>query len=71
MSFTIFWNEKTLVYTFKKGSSESRKINIIPNGLTHGFGPKMAISPFFFLGNVGQENVFYNIPKQKKGFSSL
>ena len=28
-------------------------------GVTHGFGPKMAIFPtFFFLGNIGQENVF-------------
>ena len=28
-------------------------------GLTHGFGRKMAIFPtFFFLGNIGQENVF-------------
>ena len=30
-------------------------------GLTHGFGPKMAIFPTFFLGNIGQENVFYDI----------
>ena len=38
---------------------KSRKIDIFPKGLTNGFGPKMAVFPmFFFLGNVGQENVF-------------
>ena len=40
---------------------------IFPKGLTHGFRPKMAIFPtFFFLGNIGQENVFYDILQQKK-----
>ena len=37
-------------------------------GLTHGFGPKMAIFRTFFLGNWGQENVFYDILKRKYGF---
>ena len=38
-------------------------------GLTHGFGPKMAIFPiFFFLGNIGQENVFYDILERKNAF---
>ena len=32
------------------------------------FGPKMAIFPSFFLGNIGQENVFYDIPEQKNAF---
>ena len=27
---------------------KSGKIDILPKGLTHGFGPKMAILPFFF-----------------------
>ena len=30
-------------------------------GITHGFGPNMAIFQLFFLGNIGQENVFYDI----------
>ena len=39
-------------------------------GLTHGFGPKMVIFPiFFFLRNVDQENVFYDIQEQKKRLS--
>ena len=42
---------------FKK--SKNRHFSI---GLTHGFGPKMAIfPPFFFLGNIRQQNVFYDI----------
>ena len=39
-------------------------------GLTHGFCPNMAIFPplFFFLGNVGLENVFYDILERKNAF---
>ena len=34
---------------YKNKKSKSRKIDIFPKGLTHGFGPKMAIlSNFFF-----------------------
>ena len=43
MSFMIFENEKTPFQAIKKRSSKSRKIDIFPKGLTHGFGPKMAI----------------------------
>ena len=28
---------------------KSKKIDIFPKGLTHGFGPKMAIFPTFFF----------------------
>ena len=38
-------------------------------GLTHGFGPKMAIFPTsFFLGSIGQENLFYDILEGKNAF---
>ena len=46
------------------------KIAIFPKGLTHGFGPKMAIFQTFFLGNIGQENVFYDILERKNAFLS-
>ena len=36
--------------------------------LTHGCGPKMAGFLTFFLGNIGQENVFYDILEQKNAF---
>ena len=40
---------KTPFYAIKTRSSKSRKIDIFPKGLTHGFGPKMAIFPTFFF----------------------
>ena len=36
--------------------------------MVHGIGPKMAIFPTFFLGNVGPENVFYDILEPKNAF---
>ena len=51
-----------------KNSSKSRKIDIFPKGLTHGFGLNMAIFPTFLLGNIGQENVFYDILERKNAF---
>ena len=43
-------------------------MDIFPNGLTLGFCPKRAIFPTFFLGNIGQENVFYDILEQTNAF---
>ena len=67
-SFTILQNQKTPFQAIKTQSSKSRKIDIFPKGLTHGFGPKMAIFPTFFLGNIAQENVFYDILEPKNTF---
>ena len=52
----------------KTRSSKSRKIDIFLKSLTHGFGPKMAIFRTFFLGNIGQENEFYDILERKNAF---
>ena len=41
---------------------------MFPKRLTHGFGPKIAIFSTFLLGNIGQENVFYDILKRKNTF---
>ena len=49
MSFTIFQNEKTPFQAIKRRSSKSQKIDIFPKGLTHGFGPKMALFRTFFF----------------------
>ena len=38
------------------------------NWLTHGFGPKMAVFPTFFIGNIGHENVFSEILERKTAF---
>ena len=47
---------------------KSRKIDFFPKGLTDGFGPKMVIFPTFFLGNIGEENVFYYILERIDAF---
>ena len=49
MSVTIFQNQKNAFLGYKKRRSKSRKTAIFPKGLTHGFGPKMAIFPTSFL----------------------
>ena len=43
-------------------------MDIFPQGLTHGFGPKMAIFPTSFLGNIGKESVLYDIVEPKNAF---
>ena len=53
---------------YKNKKFKSRKIKIFVKGLTHGFGTKMAIFPTFFLGNIEQENVFYDILERKNAF---
>ena len=68
MSFMIFQNQKTPFQAEISRSSKSRKIDIFPKGLTHDLGPKMPIFQTFFLRNIGQENVFYNILKQENAF---
>ena len=66
MSFTILYIEKTPLQPIKTKSSKSRKTHIFTEGLTHGFGLKMALFSTFFLCNISQENVFYFILEQKK-----
>ena len=51
---------------YKNKKYKKPKVDIFPNGINHGFGPKMDIFPNVFLGNIGQENVFYDILEQKK-----
>ena len=66
MCFTIFQNEKTPFQAIKTRSSKSQKIAIFLKGLTNCFGRKMAIFlTSFFWGNIGQENVFYDILERK------
>ena len=65
----VFYNileRKTPFQLIKTTGSKSRKIEIFPKVLTHGFGQKMTIFPCLFSGNIGQENVFYNILEPKK-----
>ena len=70
MSFTIFQNKKTLFKPIKRRSSKSRKIDIFPNGLTHGqfWSKNGRFSNFSFLGNICKQNVFYDIVHRKSAF---
>ena len=43
-------------------------MDILWKGLTHGFGPKMAIFTNFFFRNIAQQNVFYDILERKNAF---
>ena len=65
ISFTIFYNEKTPFQVIKTRSSKRRKINILPTGLTHGFGQKMAILSTFFLAIQARKMSFTIFQKEK------
>ena len=62
--------KKTPFYAIKKRSSKSGKIDIFPKGLTRGFRSKIGHFSKFFLLNIGQENVCYDILERKNAFVS-
>ena len=67
----LFYNileRKNAFLAQKKQSSKSRKIEIFPKGLTHGFGPKISIFSTFFLGIIGLESVFWDTLERKNAF---
>ena len=66
MSFMIFQNEKTPFQAIKTRSPKIRKIDIFYKGLTHGFGPKMAIFPTFFFQAVQARKMSFMIFQNKK-----
>ena len=47
--FNDILERKNAFLGYKARSSKSRKINIFPKGLTHGFGLKMAVFPGFIF----------------------
>ena len=61
ISFTIFQNEKTPVQAKKRRSSKSRKIDFFPKGLTHDFGPNIAIFPTFLFQAIQARKMFFTI----------
>ena len=68
MSFTIFQNIKSPFQAIKRGSSKSRKIDIVSKGSPILLVQKWPFFQRFLLGNKGQENVFYNILEHKIAF---
>ena len=71
MCFTIFKNKKPTFQALKTRSSKCRKIEIFPKGLTHGFGPKMAIFGTFFFRQYSPGKCVLRSSRTKKGLSRL
>ena len=71
MSFTIFKNEKTPFYAINTRSLKSRKVDIFPKRLNHGFGPKMAFLPTFFVRQYRPGKCLLRYSRTKKFLSRL
>ena len=65
MSIMIFQNEQTPFQAIKTRSLKSGKIDIVREGLKHGFGPKMAIFPNFFFQAI-QARKMHKVQKVEK-----
>ena len=50
----------------KKKSTKSRKIDIFPKGLTHGFAQKLVIFPSFFFRQYRQGNCVLSYSRTEK-----
>ena len=68
MVFMIFQNTKTSFQAIKTSSPKSRKIDSFPKGLTIVLVQKWKFSTLFFLGNIGKDNVYYDILERKNAF---
>ena len=68
MCFTIFWKEKRLFWQYKQEVQRVEKLTFFQRGLTHCFGPKMAIFPLVFLGQCIQGKCVLAYSRTKKGF---
>ena len=66
VSFTILQNDKTPLQVIKTRSSKSRKIDIFPKGLAHGFGPKMVIFPTFIFKEIQVRNMSFTTCQDEK-----
>ena len=62
----IIQNEKKPFQAKKKTSLKRQKIDIFPNGLIHGFGPKMAIIPSFFFQAIQARKMSFMIFQNEK-----
>ena len=73
MSLTKFQNEKTPMQGINTRRSNSRKIVLLPKGLTHCFGPKMAIFPnsFFFQPKQARKMSFTILYNEETPFQAI
>ena len=65
MFYEILERKNAFVGYKNKKFEKVEKLTFCQKGLTHGFGPKMAIFPIFFLGNKDKKNVFYDVLQRK------
>ena len=65
MSFTIFQKKKAFL-GYKKKKLKFQKIDVFQKGLTHGFGPKMAIFPNFFCQAIQARKMSFTIFQNEK-----
>ena len=56
---------------YQKNKFKSRQIHIFPKGLTHGFGPKMAISKILLLRQYRQGKCLLRYSRAKKCLTKL
>ena len=69
MSFTIFWNKKNASLAYKNKKFKNSKYCHFSKGVNSWFWSKKGhFFNFFFLANIGQENVFDDILERKKAF---
>ena len=67
----LLWYSRTkkrLSRLWKQTVQKVEKLTFLLKGLTPGFGPNMAVFSTFFLGNIGQENVFNDILERINAF---
>ena len=62
---------KNAILGYKNKKFKKSKINIFPNGLTHGFGPKMAIFPTFLFRQHRPGKCLLQYSRTKKRHSRL
>ena len=68
MFFYDILEQKNAFLSYKNKKFKKLKNWHFSKGVTHGFNPKWPFFQLFFLGNIGQQNVFYDILEQKNGF---
>ena len=71
MSFTIFQNRETAFQAIKTTGPQIRKISVFLRGLSHGFGPKIAIFPSFFFRQYRPRICLLRYSRTKKRLSRL
>ena len=70
----VFYNileQKNAFLAYKNNTFKKSKIEIFPNGLTQGFGQKMAIFPCLLSRQDRPRNFVLQYFRTKKRFSSL